>query len=309
MSVTTNITKSKNAIRTSASRKVFVAFNTLFFIIMFFLTGYPLYYVLIQSLSAGIAGTKALIVPINFTLHNFADVLSIPNITHAIFLSVMRTVLGTAGTVLCCMLAGYLFTKETLPFRKVIYRFMVVTMYIGGGMIPTYLVYRAYGLVNSFWVYIIPSLLSVYNTILVKTFVESIPKELEESARMDGASTLRVFWSIILPLSLPIAATLAIYASNHQWNSWWDNMLYNGSSDNLTVLQYLLYKYINQAEKFLQDLYESNAADMVVDSSQEMTTRGLKMTITMISVIPILCVYPFMQRFLIKGIMIGAVKG
>lgn len=142
----------------------------------------------------------------------------------------------------------------------------------------------------------------------VKTFVESIPKELEESARIDGASTMKVFLSIILPLSLPIAATLAIYASNSQWNSWWDNQLYNAARPDLTTLQLLLYRYLNQADKLLQQLYEDHTQE-ITDLEIQMTTRGLKMTVTMISVIPILCVYPFMQRFLIKGIMVGAVKG
>ena len=248
--------------------------------------------------------------PINFTFENYIEMLSIPDITHAIGVSVARTVLGTIGHVLCCMLLGYLFTLERMPFRKLIYRFMIVTMYVGGGMIPTYLVFRSYGLVNSFWVYVIPGLISMYDVILVKTFVEAIPTSLEESARIDGASTIRIFISIIMPLSLPIAATLAVYASNSQWNAWWDNQLYNAAREDLTTLQMLLYTYLNQAEKLIEQMYEDHTQEitnMAMDT--KMTGRGLKMTVTMISVIPILCVYPFMQRYLIKGIMIGAVKG
>ena len=275
---------------------------------MLFACAYPLYYVLIQSLSGGNEGTKALLLPINFTFNNFHEMLTIREIGNAILISVVRTVLGTVSHVFCCMMLGYLYTKDTMPFRKVLYRFMVITMYVGGGMIPTYLVMREYGLVNSFWIYVIPSILSAYHVILVKTFVESIPRELEESARIDGASTMKVFLSIILPLSLPIAATLAIYASNSQWNSWWDNQLYNAARPDLTTLQLLLYRYLNQADKLLQQLYEDHTQE-ITDLEIQMTTRGLKMTVTMISVIPILCVYPFMQRFLIKGIMVGAVKG
>ena len=302
------VRKQKNAIKSSPSRKVFVFCNTIFFIFMLFMCAYPLYYVLIQSLSGGNEGTKALLWPINFTFNNFQEMLTINEIGSAILISVVRTVLGTVSHVFCCMMLGYLYTKDTMPFRKVLYRFMVITMYVGGGMIPTYLVMREYGLVNSFWIYVIPSVLSAYHVILVKTFVESIPKELEESARIDGASTMKVFLSIILPLSLPIAATLAIYASNSQWNSWWDNQLYNAARPDLTTLQLLLYRYLNQADKLLQQLYEDHTQE-IADLEIQMTTRGLKMTVTMISVIPILCVYPFMQRFLIKGIMVGAVKG
>ena len=275
---------------------------------MLFACAYPLYYVLIQSLSGGNEGTKALLWPINFTFNNYHEMLTIPEIGNAILVSVARTVLGTVSHVFCCMMLGYLYTKDTMPFRKVLYRFMVITMYVGGGMIPTYLVMREYRLVNSFWIYVIPGIISAYHVILVKTFVESIPRELEESARIDGASTMKVFLSIILPLSLPIAATLAIYASNSQWNSWWDNQLYNAARPDLTTLQLLLYRYLNQADKLLQQLYEDHTQE-ITDLEIQMTTRGLKMTVTMISVIPILCVYPFMQRFLIKGIMVGAVKG
>ena len=138
-----------------------------------------------------------------------------------------------------------------------------------------------------------------------------VPLSLEESARLDGASTLRIFIAIIMPLSLPIAATLAVYASNGQWNSWWDNQLYNAGADKLTTLQMLLYTYLNQAEAMIERMYEDHTLDTAAMDkiSYQMTGRGLKMTVTMISVIPILCVYPFMQRYLIKGIMIGAVKG
>ena len=194
-----------------------------------------------------------------------------------------------------------------MPFRRFFYRYLIITMYVSGGLIPTYLVYKAYGFINSFWVYVIPSLLSAYNVILVKTFVEQLPKALEESAKLDGASTMRVFFSIILPLSLPIAATLTIYATNGQWNSWFDNHLYNATNKNLTTLQYLLYTYLMKTEQLLAQMEEANADEAALE--RLITPRGIKMTVTMISTIPILCVYPFMQRYLIKGLMVGAVKG
>ncbi|MGI6692120.1 MAG: carbohydrate ABC transporter permease [Christensenellales bacterium] len=299
------------AIKTSMSRQVFVICNTFFLILLMFTCFYPFYYVFIQSLSGGIEGTKALIWPINFTLKNYTDMLAMPEIGHAFLISVARTVIGSIGHVMCCMIVGYLFTKETMPFRKVLYRFVIVTMYVSGGMIPTYLVMRSYGLLNTFWVYVLPGLLSAYDIILVKTFVESISKELEESAKIDGASTMRIFFKIILPLSLPIAATLTIFTASSQWNSWFDNNLYTITNKNLTTLQFLLYQYLNQAEKILEQIYNDKSSDNAVATALEsqMTTRGIKMTVTMISVIPIMCVYPFMQRYLIKGIMIGAVKG
>ena len=299
--------KSKNAIRTSGSRIAFLTFNTLFFTVMVIVCFYPLWYVFIQSLSDSVMAVKAVILPVSFTFNNYVKLIQMPQIFHAFMISVARTVLGTFGTVLCCMFAGYLFTKEDIPFRKLIYRLLVVTMYVSGGMIPTYLVIREYGLINNFLVYIVPSLIGAYNVILIKTFIEQLPKELEESARIDGASTGTVFFRIILPLSMPIAATIAIYASNSQWNSFIDNQLYTSSRSSLTTLQLLLYNYLNQAERLIAELEKEGANTQMMESM--LTPRGIKMTVTMISVIPIMCVYPFMQRFLVKGIMIGAVKG
>ena len=174
-------------------------------------------------------------------------------------------------------------------------------------MIPTFLVHNTYGFMNGFWVYIIPGMVGSYNVILIKTYIEQLPASLEESARIDGAGTFRVFISIILPLSLPIAATIAIYITNGQWNSWFDNMLYNSTSKKLTTLQYLLYNYLNKTEQLIAEL-QDNRGGMGVNV-EKLTAQGVKMTVTMVSVIPIMCVYPFMQRYLIKGIMIGAVKG
>ena len=297
--------KGKNKIRESTSRRVFLVVNNIVFALILFVCLYPLWYVLIQSLSQGDKGVNAIVLPISFTLENYISVMQRPDILHAFILSVIRTVTGTCGTVLCCMLLGYLFSKEDMPYRKFLYRMLIITGYVGGGMIPTYLVFRYYGLLNNFLVYILPSLVSSYYVILIKTFVEQMPPEVEESAMIDGAGPFNIFVRIILPLSLPIAATIAIYSSVHHWNSWFDNQLYTVTNENLTTLQFLLYSYLNKTEAMLEAIERGD----VSDSSILMTPRGLKMTITMVTVIPILCVYPFMQRFLIKGIMIGAVKG
>ncbi len=179
--------KSKNAIRTGTSRIMFLAFNAVFFTLMVIVCFYPMWYVFIQSLSESAMAVKAVILPVNFTFNNYVQLMQMPEIFHAFMISVLRTVLGTCGTVLCCMFAGYLFTKENIPFRRFIYRMMVITMYVSGGLIPTYLVIKEYGLINNFLVYIVPSLIGAYNVILIKTFIEQLPKELEESARIDGA--------------------------------------------------------------------------------------------------------------------------
>lgn len=293
----------KNA---STSRRVFQVLNALFFVLFTFLCVYPLWYVLIQSLSSGNTG-KAVFLPEGFTLKNYAQVFQMPNVAHAMGVSVLRTVVGTVVTVGACMLLGYLFTKEEMPGRKVLYRLLVVTMYVSGGLIPTYLVYKSYGLLNNFWVYILPGAVSAYYVILIKTFVEQLPKAVEESAMIDGANTLTIFARIILPVSLPIVATIAVYAAVRQWNSWFDNHVYALTNKNILTLQYMLYKYLNEAERIAKELQEMSTDMANVDNL--LTPRGVRMTVTMVTVIPVLFIYPFLQRYFIKGIMIGAVKG
>ena len=296
----------KNQIREGASRTIFKIFNTLFFLIILILCLYPVWYVFIQSLSDGDMAVKATVIPLGFTLDNYGQMLSREDILHAFLISVTRTVVGTSLTLLCCMFLGYLFSKEEMPFRKLLYRTLIVTMYVGGGLIPTFLVYKAYGLMNTFWVYILPSLVSAYYVILIKTFIEQLPISVEESAMIDGANTPVIFFKIILPLSLPIAATIAIYASVGQWNAWFDNNIYTVANKNLTTLQYLMYNYLNRTEELAKEIKNS---DTNISVTSQITSRGIRMTITMITITPVLCIYPFFQRYLIKGIMIGAVKG
>jgi len=296
-----------NRIKEGPARTAFKVINNFFFSIVLILCLYPIWYVLIQSLSSGSKSVNALVLPINFTLENYAQMLSRQEIVHAFLVSVARTVIGTILTLLCCMFLGYLFSKDEMPCRKLLYRTLIITMYVSGGLIPTFLVYKSYGLMNNFWVYILPNLVSAYYVILIKTFIEQMPPSIEESAMIDGAGTAVIFLKIILPLSLPIAATIAIYASVNQWNSWFDNNIYTVSNKNLTTLQYLMYTYLNRSEQLIEemrkgDMNELNAAAMI-------TPRGMRMTITMITITPVLCIYPFLQRFLVKGIMIGAVKG
>lgn len=288
----------------SVSRKIFNVFNILFFLVIITLCLYPLWYIFIQSLSSGPLAVNAVAWPINFTLKNYADVFKSGDVPHAFLISVLRTSIGTACTLLACMLLGYLFSKEDMPLRKVMYRILIITMYVSGGLIPTYLVYKAYRLTNSFLVYILPAVVDAYYVILIKTYVEQLPISVEESAMIDGAGTMCIFLKIILPMSLPIVATIAIYASVGQWNSWFDNHIYAISNKKILTLQYMLYRYLQEAESIVRELKERDPG-----AAAPITPRGVRMTVTMITVVPVLCIYPFFQRYLIKGLMIGAVKG
>lgn len=288
----------------SVSRKIFNVFNILFFLVIITLCLYPLWYIFVQSLSSGPLAVNAVAWPVNFTLKNYADIFKSGDVPHAFLISVLRTSIGTACTLLACMLLGYLFSKEDMPLRKVMYRILIITMYVSGGLIPTYLVYKAYRLTNSFLVYILPAVVDAYYVILIKTYVEQLPISVEESAMIDGAGTMCIFLKIILPMSLPIVATIAIYASVGQWNSWFDNHIYAISNKKILTLQYMLYRYLQEAESIVRELKERDPGAAV-----PITPRGVRMTVTMITVVPVLCIYPFFQRYLIKGLMIGAVKG
>jgi multiple sugar transport system permease protein/putative aldouronate transport system permease protein len=204
------------------------------------------------------------------------------------------------------MLLGYLFSKKEMPQKKFLYRMVIITMYLSAGIIPTYITYKLYGLINSFWVYILPNIVSAYYVVLIKTFVEQLPASIEESAMLDGATTMTVFMKIIMPMCMPIVATIAIYAAVGQWNSWWDNHLYAFGNKNILTLQYLLYRQLTESERYLRELRE---AGIDVDTSKLLTSRGLRMTITIITVVPVMFVYPFLQKYFVKGIIIGAVKG
>ena len=290
--------------RKSISGRIFDFLNILFFLCVITLCLYPLWYIFVQSLSSGPRATSAVVWPINFTLKNYADILSSGDVLHAFLISVLRTVIGTCCTLMACMLLGYLFSKQDMPFRKVLYRMLVITMYVSGGLIPTYLVYKSYGLTNNFLVYILPAVVDAYYVILIKTFIEQLPGAVEESAMIDGAGTITIFLRIILPMSLPIIATIAIYASVAQWNAWFDNHIYAISNKNILTLQYMLYCYLQEAESIVRELKERDPGAVL-----PITPRGVRMTVTMITVVPVLCIYPFFQRYLIKGLMIGAVKG
>ena len=292
------------------SRVAFNIFNYLFFTLCILLCLFPLWYVFSYAISDPVAVEKKVLVlyPQKLSLSNIKKVLSLSGFGHAAFISVLRTVTGTVLAVLGNTWMGYLFSKEAFPGRKFFYRFVVISMYVSGGMIPTFLVYKSYGLLNSFAVYILPSIVSAYNIILCKTYTESIPASLEESAYLDGAGPFISFVKIIFPLSLPIAATIGIYAAVGQWNSWFDNHIYTFSEHNLTTLQYLMYTYLNEAQQLANQLDSSHVSEMEA-AEQMITPWGIKMTVTMLTITPILLVYPFLQKYFIKGIMVGAVKG
>jgi putative aldouronate transport system permease protein len=204
-------------------------------------------------------------------------------------------------------MTAYSMTKRDLIGYKIIYRFFVVSMFISAGTIPVFLLYQWLGLYNTFWVYIIPGLFNVYYMILMRTFILQLPREIEESALIDGASEIVIFWRIIIPLSGPILVTIGLFVAVGQWNSWQDTLFFT-NKPGLETLQYILMKVLRQAEAAAI----TRQAKMSLSRLQRtisITPESVKMAITVVSTFPILCVYPFIQKYFVKGMMIGAVKG
>ena len=209
---------------------------------------YPFYYIFINTISANDLSEKGKIIfwPQQIHFRNYLDATKIPGLLQAAQISIARTLIGTACTVLLAGFLGYMFTRETMWKRKLWYRFVVLTMYFNAGIIPWYITMNNLHLTNNFLGYILPTLVSPFYIILTKTYVESIPRELQDAAEVDGAGTLKVFFSIILPIIKPILATVAIFAAVGQWNSFQDTLLLV-TDTKLYTLQFILYQYINQA--------------------------------------------------------------
>lgn len=272
---------------------------------------YPFYYIFINTISANNLSDQGKInfwpQQIHFT--NYKSAFAIPGLFGAFSISVARTVIGAGLTVLFAVFLGFMFTRETMWKRKFWYRFVIATMYFNAGIIPFYLTMQNLHLTNNFWGYILPAIINPFFIILAKTYVESLPKELQEAAEIDGAGTLTVFFKIILPLSQSIIATIAIFAAVGQWNSFQDTLILITDSK-LYTMQFLLYQYINQASSLSMLVNNSSSGAGLLNSlASAQTATSIRMTVTIITVIPILLVYPFFQRYFVKGVMIGAVKG
>jgi putative aldouronate transport system permease protein len=270
---------------------------------------FPFYYLFINTISNNDLSSKGLVMfyPRGFHLNNYMEVFKLPGLGTATLVSIGRTVIGTLLTVAASGFLGYLFTKNIMWCRKFWYRFLIVTMYFNAGLIPWFLTMRNLGLFNNFLAYIIPGIVAPFNIILVKTFIESTPIALQESAQIDGAGYFTIFRKIVMPLITPILATIAIFTAIGQWNSFQDT-LFLVTDSKLFTLQFILYQYLNNATS-MATLMKAGQGGLSADLANMQTATSIRTTVSMIVVIPILLVYPFFQRFFVKGILIGAVKG
>jgi len=304
------VAKKISARRIDVADLIFQVILYLGFTLFMLICGYPFYYIFINTISDNrlVDLGRVLFYPIGLHLGNYRNIFHLANIGSSTINSVARTVIGTAASTLVTSYMAYLFSKQEMWGRKVLYRMTVATMYFSAGLIPVYLNIRNLQLMDSFWVYIIPGLISVYNMVLIKTYIESIPAEVEESASIDGAGYFTRFFIIVLPLSIPIIATVALFSAVGHWNAFMDCLLYI-QQPKLYTLQYILQMYFRQAAQLATQLSQGIGGSGAAETLNALTPTSVKLTITIVVTVPILLVYPFVQRFFVKGIMVGDVKG
>lgn len=280
----------------------FDIFNILLMVVLMFIIVYPFYYAVLNSFNADLIRQPSFLWNRNWSLRPYQTVFSDSGIITGFINSVLRTVLGTALAVATCSLAAYALSKPHLKFRALYLAVFIIPTFFDGGQIPVYLNMKSLHLLNTFWVYLIPKAFSFFWMTILMTNFRTIPNDLEEAAYIDGATTARIFVQIILPISLPALATIALYAAVSQWNAWYDTAYFT-NSDRLTTLSWILMRTIkNQA-------FADMANDMQAFDNQGYNPEGVKMATMVVAAVPIIMIYPFLQRYFVKGLMVGSIKG
>ncbi|MFC4810969.1 carbohydrate ABC transporter permease [Paenibacillus sp. GCM10023250] len=286
----------------SWSGRTFDALNVLLMLALCIVTLYPFYNIVITSFNDPTDAARGGITlwPRVFSVDNYRIVFRDENMLHAFLVTIARTVAGTAAAVLFTGAFAYGISKSELIGRRFFLMMAIVTMYFSGGIIPYYLVVAKYlHLKGHFLVYIVPNLFNVFNAIIMLTFFRALPKEIEESAKIDGANDLRIFFQLVLPVSKPVLATIALYNAVFHWNSWYDAMLFGG--DKLPTLQQILMQIISS---------NSNVSQLASQLGfGAVSAASLKLATMVITTLPIVFTYPFVQKYFVQGVMIGSVKG
>lgn len=295
--------KSKTIGSTGLLEKIFDTTVAIFMMVITFLMIYPIWYVFVQSLNEGFDAAQGGLYwwPRVFTLDNYIEVFKNDEIITAFGVTIARTLIATPVHVLFTAMVAYAFSRNDLIGRKVYMRMGVITMFFSGGLIPTFILITQLGLFDNFWVYIFPTMFNFFDLIIFQSFFRSIPSSLEEAARIDGANSFTIFGKIILPVSMPVLATITLFNGVFNWNDYFMGRLYFNNQD-LIPIQTYLYKIISTSEgsKYTLMAGQANAATF--------TSTSLQMATMIVTTAPIVCIYPFLQKYFVKGMMIGSVK-
>jgi len=291
-------------IKSSPSRKVFVFINAAFFVIICLVSLLPFIHVLALSFSSKAAAAKGVVLlwPVEFTHTSYGFVLQKPEFLSAIWISFKRVFLGLIVNMLMTIITAYPLSKSTssFRFRTVYVWFFVFTMLFGGGLIPFYMIVKSMGLLDSVWALVLPGALPIFNAIILMNYFRGLPKELEESAFIDGAGHWRILWLIFIPISIPVLATLVLFTVVGHWNSWFDGMIFMTKTKNYPLQTYMQTLVIQPNSMIL-----TQAAAKRFRFISERTVKSAQI---FIGAIPVLMLYPFLQRYFITGLVLGSVK-
>ncbi|QGH32678.1 ABC transporter permease subunit [Gracilibacillus salitolerans] len=289
----------------------FSIFNYLFLAVFAFTTLYPFIYIIAYSLSDGVEAMNNPIyfLPRGFTFENYIQIFKDSTFLNAYVITILRTVIGTVLHVFLSALYAYALTRKNLPGKTFFTFFIFIPSIFSGGMIPNFILYRELGLINNFWVYVFPFLFSFFHIIIMRTFFQQLPSSLEESAQIDGASNFRVFISVILPLSMPVLATIALFQGVFHWNDWFTGT-YFVTDESLRPVQTLLNELLTESEALANAAQRASQSGTTVSTGMiTVTPESLRMATLIIATLPIICVYPFLQKYFVKGVMVGSIKG
>lgn len=287
------------------SDKIFAAFVVIFLASFVIITLYPVINTVALSFNDGIDAVRGGIYlwPRKFSMKNYKTVFAMQNIWTGAKVTVARTVLATLTSLFANALLAFVVSRKRFLFKSQLSLFWVITMYVNGGMIPVFLLYKNLGLTGTFHVYWIPGMISAFNMLVMRTYMEGIPESLEESAQLDGAGYFTIFKDIISPLCKPVYATVALFIAVWQWNSWFDAMLYNRMKTKYTTLQYELMKLLSSV------MQQSGSAENAKNAGgNTITPITIRAAVTVATMLPIVCLYPFLQRYFVTGLTIGGVK-
>ncbi|WP_334077335.1 carbohydrate ABC transporter permease [Paenibacillus sanfengchensis] len=288
------------------SDRIFDVLNVIFMAIILVITLYPFLNVLAISLNDSTDTVRGgiHIWPREFTWENYKTIFSYSSLIQGFKITIFRTVVGTLLGLVSASMLAYTLSRPDFRSRKFVSVFLALTMYFSGGLVPTYMLMRHLDLIGTFWIYILPGIVSAFNVFIIRSFIDGLPYALQESAKLDGANDFTIYWRVILPLCKPVLATIALFLAVGQWNSWFDTYLYNGNKPHLTTLQFELMKILQSTN---QGANMVNANDMANQMAQ-VSPESIKMAITIVVTLPILLVYPFLQRYFVSGMTLGAVK-
>lgn len=293
-------------VKRSWGERIFDIVNFILMLVVITAIIYPIWYIIVQSLNEGLDTAQGGIYlwPRRFTLNNYRAVFKNENLISGFIISTLRTLSGTVVTVFFTAMVAFALSHKRLKFRKFYMLYGTVTMFFSAGLIPYYLLIFHLGLRDTFLMYIIPSMFNFYNCILMITFFRTIPESLVESARIDGAGYWRVFLQITLPLSKAIIATMCLFVGVYHWNDYFVGFLYIDNK-NLLPIQTILYKIVAEAQA-LSMLNRVNLPD--VAAQRTLTSESIKMAAMVVATVPVVCIYPFLQKYFAKGVMVGSLK-